>query len=94
LTGVLLNPDLSAVDLTDATVTLSLFQMTTGLITQLPAIIAGTDPTKGLVQHDWQPGETNISGAYFYKWQVAWPSNLESFPNDGRGLVLSIEATA
>jgi len=93
LQGVLLNPDLSAVDLTDATVQLRLMEMATGVITVLPAIVSGADPTLGLVEHIWAATETATSGAYFYKWVVSWPSNTESFPNDGRGLVLSIEAT-
>jgi len=92
LTGTLLNPDLSAVDLTSATIELSLMQMATSIETVLPATVQGTDATKGLVEHLWQAGETNISGAYFYHWLVTWPNQQESFPNDGRGLVLSIES--
>jgi len=92
ITGTLLNPDLSAVDLTDATVSLKLFEMATSIETILPATIAGADATQGLVQHIWLPGETDVPGAYFYHWLVAWPGHQESFPNDGRGLVLSIES--
>jgi len=92
LTGVLLNPDLSAVDLTSATIQLKLLEMATSVETVLPATVQGADPTKGLVEHIWLPGETATSGAYFYHWLVTWASQQESFPNDGRGLVLSIES--
>jgi hypothetical protein len=92
LTGTLLNPDLSAVDLTGATISLELFQMATSTLITLPAQVAGADPTLGLVEHIWVAGETNTSGAYFYHWVVSWPgpTGPESFPNDTRGLVLSI----
>ena len=88
---MLQNIDLSAVDLTGATVELQLIQMATGLETLLPAAIID-DPTLGQVAHIWVTGETDTGGAYFYKWVVTWPgpSGPESFPNDSRGLVLSI----
>jgi hypothetical protein len=91
LTGTLLNPDLSAVDLTGATVALELVQMATSQVIALPADIQGTDATLGLVEHAWAAGETDQSGAYFYHWLVTWPSSgPESFPNNSRGLVLSV----
>jgi hypothetical protein len=90
LTGSLQNIDESAVDLTDTTVSLELIEMATGTVTSLPAVTVG-DPTLGQVAHAWEPGETDTMGAYFYHWLVTWPaSGPESFPNDSRGLVLSI----
>ena len=89
ITGLLQNPDGSACDLTDSTVTLNLFRMATSTVAQLPATFMA-DLAEGLVQHDWQPGETDISGAYFYWWEVTWPDHVESFPNYHRGLKLSI----
>jgi len=94
LTGVLLNIDQSAVDLTGATVSVQLVEMATGNVTLLPAAIID-NPTLGQVAHVWISGETQRPGAYFYHWLVTWPGNAgpESFPNDTRGLVLSIVAT-
>lgn len=91
LTGVLQNVDLSAVDLTGATVELDMLEMATGVETVLPAAIID-DPTLGQVAHIWIAGETDRGGAYFYHWLVTWPGGAgpESFPNDTRGLVLSI----
>jgi len=91
LTGVLQNIDQSTVDLTGTSVTLELVEMATGKVTTLPATIVG-DGTLGQVAHAWAAGETDTSGAYFYHWLVTWPTNAqpESFPNDSRGLVLSI----
>ena len=91
LTGVLQNIDLSAVDLTGATVGLEMVEMATGIMTALPAAIID-DPTLGQVAHVWVTGETDTGGAYFYRWVVTWPgpSGPERFPNDTRGLVLSI----
>jgi len=93
LTGVLQNIDLSNVDLTGATVELELLEMKTGVTQVLPSAIID-DPTLGQVAHVWIAGETANSGAYFYHWLVTWPGNAgpESFPNDTRGLVLSITA--
>jgi hypothetical protein len=92
LTGVLANPDLSACDLTNATVTLGMTRMSTGERLELAAEIVG-DPTRGMVQHTWQAGESDTSGACFYRWQVTWPDGREeTFPNDSRGLVLSVSA--
>ena len=91
LVGLLQNPDLSAVDLTDATITLELLEMATSTVQMLPASPVD-EPASGLVQHIWLPGETDRGGAYFYRWNVDWPGHQESFPNDSRGLVLSIES--
>ena len=91
LTGVLQNIDQSTVDLTGCTVSLELTEMATGVITSLPATIIN-DGTLGQVAHQWQSGETDVSGAYFYHWLVVWPgpTRPESFPNDSRGLVLVV----
>jgi hypothetical protein len=89
ITGDLLNPDFSAVDLTGATVTLWMIQMATGIITTLPGII--DNPSLGQVHHTWLAGETSVSGAYFYRWIVVWSDRQESFPNHPRGKVLSIQ---
>ena len=90
LTGVLQNIDGSKVDLTGTSVSLELVEMATGNVTTLPATIV-SDGTLGQVAHSWLAGETDTSGSYFYKWVVTWPSSgPESFPNDSRGLVLSI----
>jgi hypothetical protein len=96
LNGALLNPNLSAVDLTGATVELALVEMATGSKTQLPAAVSG-NPTQGLVVYRWPPGDTDTSGAYFYRRLVTRPAGVpstgpESFPNDSRGLVLSVVA--
>jgi hypothetical protein len=92
LAGELLHPDLTIVDLTDSTVTLRLVHMETHGIITLPAAILD-DPTLGLVMHEWRRGETDVSGAYFYHWVVRWSDqHIETFPNDRRGRVLSIEA--
>lgn len=97
LVGVLLNPDLSPVDLTNATMAVRLVRMASRQIWVYPASVAGSDPTKGLVQHLWLEGETDLTGAYFYHWIVDWPRTQDSpprqetFPNDSRGMVLSIQ---
>jgi len=93
LTGVLQNIDASAVDLTGTVVELQLREMATGIVTTLPASTID-DPTLGQVMHAWASPETDISGAFFYRWLVTWPSSgPESFPNDSRGLVLSITSS-
>jgi hypothetical protein len=91
LTGVLLHPDLSIADLTDARITLQLLHMETHGLIRLPAAVMD-DPLCGVVVHYWRAGETNVSGAYFYHWIVRWGDRQETFPNDRRGRILSIEA--
>jgi hypothetical protein len=85
----------SAVDLTGAVITVRMLRMETGTEQVLPAqLLTGSNAAQGLVQHLWLATETAIPGAYFYHWIVTWttPPRAESFPNDSRGLVLSIEA--
>ena len=41
------------------------------------------DAAKGLVQYDWQSGDTDVAGVYSVEWRVQFPNGNMTFPNVG-----------
>jgi len=49
-----------------------------------------TDADGGVVQYDWQVGDTDTVGAYYVEFQVTYAdASVETFPNNG-SLVVSV----
>jgi hypothetical protein len=49
-----------------------------------------TDAVSGVIQYDWQAGDTDTVGAYSAEFQVTFSDgSIETFPNDGN-LTVSI----
>ena len=49
-----------------------------------------TDAEGGVIQYDWQAGDTDTVGAYYAEFQVTYvDGSVETFPNDGN-LTVSI----
>ena len=49
-----------------------------------------TDAEGGVIQYDWQAGDTDTVGAYYAEFQVTYvDGSVETFPNDGN-LVVSV----
>jgi hypothetical protein len=46
------------------------------------------DDTNGVVQYDWQVGDTDTVGAYYVEFQVTYSdASVETFPNNGSKIV-------
>ena len=49
-----------------------------------------TDAENGVIQYNWQAGDTDTVGAYYAEFQVTYvDGSVETFPNDGN-LVVSV----
>jgi hypothetical protein len=47
-----------------------------------------TDADNGVVQYDWQTGDTDTVGIYYVEFQVTYSdSSIETFPNSGNEVV-------
>ncbi len=78
LQASLLNPDSTAPNLTGATVVFTLSQRGVTLFSKSASIV---NPTGGLVQYVWQPGDTNFHGSCKGIFTVTFPSSLvQTFP--------------
>lgn len=72
-----------AQDLTNATVQMNL-RSRGGTVTTLPCTV-DSPPTKGVVRHVWQPGETDTPGDYNLWFLVTYfTGQKQSFPNTGK----------
>ena len=78
LQATLLNPDGTAANLTGATVVFTMSQRGVVLFSN-PATIVNA--TAGVVQYNWQPGNTNYYGSCIGFFTVTYPSGLtQTFP--------------
>ena len=45
-------------------------------------------PLQGLVQYDWQAGDTDTVGTYYVEFEVTYADNsIETFPNNGSKVI-------
>lgn len=94
--GTCLEPDGSAVDLTDAS--LVCFAMTpehpgAGPDVQQAAVVVG-DPADGVVEYAWQEGDTDVVGVYRAEFRVIFGAGgRRTYPQDGY-LEVEVEASA
>lgn len=79
-----LHPDESPVNLTGASVVVTIRPRAGGdLLVDALAQIVG-NPLDGAVEYAWQPGDTDEAGDYDAEWVVTWPLGGEqTFPTDG-----------
>jgi hypothetical protein len=46
------------------------------------------DQNNGIVQYDWQAGDTDTSGTYYVEFQVTYAdASVETFPNSGNKVI-------
>jgi hypothetical protein len=86
LQATLKDASLSPVDLTGATV---MFHMKSvdGTV-KVDQQMTITDDTGGVVQYDWQSGDTDTVGTYYVEFEVTYAdSSIETFPNNGNKVV-------
>jgi|TARA_R110000851_G_scaffold310830_2_gene470821 hypothetical protein len=88
LQATLKDAQLVPVILTSATVKLHMKSLD-GVI-KVNETMTITDGNGGVVQYDWQAGDTDTVGSYYVEFQVTFAdASVETFPNDGN-LAVSI----
>lgn len=74
--------NLVSVDLTAATVMLHMKAVGGGVVLDQQMTI--TDDEGGVVQYDWQTGDTATVGTYYVEFEVTYADgSVETFPNTG-----------
>jgi hypothetical protein len=86
LQATLKDASLNPIDLTGATV---MFHMkSVGGTVKVDQQMTITDATGGVVQYDWQSGDTDTVGTYYVEFEVTYAdSSVETFPNNGNRAV-------
>lgn len=86
LQATLKDAALNPVDLTGATV---MFHMKSvdGTV-KIDQEMTVTNESGGVVQYDWQSGDTDTVGTYYVEFEVTYAdSSVETFPNNGNKVV-------
>jgi len=82
LEATLSDANLVPVDITAATVMLHMKAI--GGVVVLDQQMTITNSTGGVVQYDWQTGDTSDVGTYYVEFEVTYSdSSIETFPNTG-----------
>lgn len=91
LQATLSDANLVPVDLSGATVVFHMKSVDGTLI--LSEGMTVTDSTGGVVQYDWQTGDTSDAGTYYVEFEATYNDGaIETFPNTGSlALVISSE---
>lgn len=51
-----------------------------------PATIV--DAAGGVVEYQWETGDTDTAGKYDYEWEVTWATGrIQTFPGEGYGVI-------
>ena len=84
--ATLKDTSLTAVDLTGAAVRVHMNSIEG--TSKIDAAMAVTNALGGVVQYDWQVGDTDTVGTYYVEFQVTFPdASVETFPNNGNKVV-------
>lgn len=76
----LLDADDVPINLTDATVTFIMKDFNTGIVLNTPMTVV--TPANGVVQYDWQTGDTANTGTFYVEFKVEYANGaVETFPN-------------
>lgn len=78
-------------DLTGATIVFTMVNKTTNerKINEAPADIVG-DPVEGMVQYEWEPGDTDTVGSFLGEFEASFSSEPITFPNGKSGFDIKI----
>lgn len=86
LQATLKDAALLPIDLTGASVKLHMKSVDNTL--KINDLMTVTDTLNGIVQYDWQSGDTDTVGTYFVEFQVTYSDgSIETFPNNGNKIV-------
>lgn len=82
LQAALKDAALTPINLTGATVRLHMKSVDGTLkIDQLMTVVT---PLQGIIQYDWQTGDTDTVGTYYVEFEVTYSdASVETFPNNG-----------
>tara|TARA_R110000851_G_scaffold315760_1_gene478422 strand:+ start:1396 stop:1716 length:321 start_codon:yes stop_codon:yes gene_type:complete len=88
LGATLKDAQLTPVSLVGATVKLHMNSLDG--VAKINQTVTITDAENGVIQYDWQSGDTDTVGVYYAEFQVTFSGGfVETFPNDGN-LTVSI----
>ena len=86
LQATLKDAALDPINLTGATVRLHMKSVDGSLKIDQPMTVV--TPLQGLIQYDWQAGDTDTVGTYYVEFEVTYSdSSIETFPNNGSKVV-------
>ena len=79
-------------DLTGATVVFTMKNKTDGSILIDEAPVTVVDSTEGMVQYEWEPGDTDLPGKYIGEFEATFTDEPITFPNGKAGFDILITA--
>lgn len=86
LQATLKDASLTAINLTGASVQFHMKAVDGTL--KVDAAMTVVDAEGGIVQYDWQSGDTDTVGAYYVEFEVTYSDNsVETFPNNGNKVI-------
>jgi hypothetical protein len=86
LQATLKDAALDPINLTGATVRLHMKSIDGTLKIDQPMTVV--TPLQGLIQYDWQAGDTDTVGTYYVEFEVTYSdASIETFPNNGSKVV-------
>jgi len=86
LQATLKDAALDPIDLTSATVRLHMKSVDGTL--KIDEVMTIVDDSGGVVQYDWQSGDTDTVGTYYVEFEVTYAdASVETFPNNGSKVV-------
>lgn len=86
LQATLKDASLTAINLVGATVRFHMKSVDGTLKIDQPMTVV--TPLEGVVQYDWQAGDTDTVGTYYVEFEVTYSDNsVETFPNSGNKVV-------
>lgn len=86
LQATLKDASLTAINLVGATVRFHMKSVDGTLKIDQPMTVV--TPLEGIVQYDWQAGDTDTVGTYYVEFEVTYSDNsVETFPNNGNKVV-------
>lgn len=86
LQATLKDASLTAIDLSGASVQFHMKAVDGTL--KVDAAMDITDASNGVVQYDWQTGDTDTVGAYYVEFEVTYAdASIETFPNNGNKVI-------
>lgn len=86
LQATLRDAALDPINLTGAAVRLHMKSVDGTLKVDRPMTVV--TPTQGVIQYNWQTGDTDTVGTYYVEFEVTYPGDsVETFPNNGNKTV-------
>lgn len=86
LQATLKDAALDPINLTGATVRLHMKSVDGTIKIDQPMTVV--TPLQGLIQYNWQAGDTNTVGTYYVEFEVTYAdASIETFPNNGSKVV-------